>query len=59
VLAAYESRLQSWREANEIYGRERHLGPWRIGDRVELSESLAEWLERDSPGTLRAEDEER
>lgn len=28
------------------------FGPWSKGDEVELSDGDAEWVERDSPGTL-------
>lgn len=27
-------------------------GPWVAGDKVELSDADAEWLERDSPGVI-------
>lgn len=29
-------------------------GPWSPGDSVELLEAVAEWVNRDSPGTLSA-----
>lgn len=31
----------------------RILGPWQEGDIVELSDEEAEWVARDSPGTLK------
>ncbi len=32
---------------------ERRLGPWEKDDAVELEYEVAEWVERDSPGTLK------
>lgn len=32
----------------------RQIGPWVEGDRVELSTEDAQWVNRDSPGTLLA-----
>lgn len=28
------------------------VGPWKVGDLVELDEASAEWVNRDSPGCL-------
>lgn len=33
----------------------RQIGPWAEGDRIELEAADAEWVNRDSPGTLLAE----
>ncbi len=30
----------------------RVYGPWSAGDKVDLTQAEAEWLERDSPGVL-------
>lgn len=30
-----------------------HYGPWTPGETVELLEAVAEWVNRDSPGTLK------
>ena len=29
-----------------------HYGPWTPGEEVELTDELAEWVNRDAPGTL-------
>jgi len=42
-------RYESWRDGTRF-------GPWRAGDEVELADPDAEWVDRDTPGTLTAVD---
>lgn len=39
--------------AYDAYSDGRRLGPWAEGEDVELLESEAEWVNNDSPGTLK------
>lgn len=48
-MAAYDvrHRYSAYRDGQQI-------GPWAEGDRIDLSEADAEWVNRDSPGCLLA-----
>ncbi|HEV2778826.1 MAG TPA: hypothetical protein VGX25_05440 [Actinophytocola sp.] len=40
------------KHAYQSYRDGQLFGPWKAGTEVELTESDAEWVERDSPGAL-------